>query len=71
MAEVQFVANRWLATNEEDGATYVTLLPANGSQAGKMQMLKYRIHVSAEYGNQLVTCTIDCVGSSPALLVPK
>ena len=46
MGEVQFVANRWLATNEGDGSTSVTLLPANGGQAGEMQMLKYRIHVS-------------------------
>lgn len=41
--DIQFVAKRWLATDEGDGQTYCTLYPSDG----KMPVIhKYRIHVS-------------------------
>jgi len=41
MPEAQFVADRWLATGEGDGQTYVTLYPTGA----KLPTHKYRVHV--------------------------
>jgi lipoxygenase homology domain-containing protein 1 len=46
MPDQQFLANRWLATNEGDGQTYCVLYPANTLPGGvSIQPKKYRIIV--------------------------
>ena len=42
--DAQFIANRWLATDEGDKQTYVILYPYGTNGAAK-EMHKYRIHV--------------------------
>lgn len=43
MSDKQFIANRWLSTEEGDGQTYVVLYPATSPMPPPH---KYRIHVS-------------------------
>jgi hypothetical protein len=42
--ELQFLANRWLATDEADGQTYCTLYPST-SPSSAPQLHKYRVTV--------------------------
>lgn len=49
MAPLQFVANRWLAVDELDGSTYVTLTASGGKAA---PTTKYMIQV----GRMLCIC---------------
>lgn len=41
---VQFVANRWLATNEGDGALFVDLI-ATGGEGAKLVLHRYKVEV--------------------------